>query len=105
MGILHRDIKCENILIDSRENVRIIDFGLSYLNPSREPLRLCDGYTDDFLGTVPYMAPEILRNQDIPVHERRLYGPAVDWWALGCILFEMESVSHQVRVLTGFKRR
>lgn len=96
MGILHRDIKSENILIDSRENVRIIDFGLSYLDPTDEPLRQGGEYAFDFLGTQSYIAPEVLRNERRQLHRRRRYGPAVDWWALGCILFELESLDHQV---------
>lgn len=89
MGIIHRDIKTENILIDTRENIRIIDFGLACSATSRKPVT-------DFLGTPPYMAPEVLRNKGRPIHRRRHYGKAVDWWGLGCILFELQSRDHQV---------
>lgn len=99
MGILHRDIKSENILIDCRENVRIIDFGLSYLESSGKPLRQGSEYAIEFLGTPPYMAPEVLRNKGISTRRRKRYGTAVDWWALGCILFELESQDHMVRCL------
>jgi len=99
MGIIHRDIKSENILIDSRENIRIIDFGLSYLVPISKPLRQGGEYALEFLGTPPYIAPEVLRNKGMPTHQRKPYGMAVDWWALGCILFELESPDHQVQYL------
>lgn len=99
MGIIHRDIKSENILIDSRENIRIVDFGLSYIESSGMPLRQGMDYAIEFLGTPPYMAPEILRNKDMPPRRRRRYGKAVDWWALGCILFELESETHQVNCM------
>lgn len=103
MGIIHRDIKSENILIDSRENVRITDFGLSYLEPTGQPLCQENKYAIDFLGTPPYMAPEVLRNKEVPFHRMRRYGIAVDWWALGCILFELESRDHQVKYFPRFK--
>lgn len=97
MGIIHRDIKSENILIDSRENIRIVDFGLSYLDPTGKPLRQEEMYAVEFQGTPPYMAPEVLRNKEVPPHRRKRYGMAVDWWALGCVLFELESQNHQVK--------
>jgi serine/threonine protein kinase len=97
MGIIHRDIKSENILIDPRENIRIIDFGLSCLVPTGKPFRQGSGYALEFLGTPPYIAPEVLRNKGMPTHRKRPYGMAVDWWALGCILFELESPDHQVQ--------
>lgn len=103
MGILHRDIKSENILIDSRENVRIVDFGLSYLDPTGKPLRQGSECAIEFLGTPPYMAPEILRNKEVPTHRRKPYGMAVDWWALGCILFELESQDQQVKYFISLK--
>lgn len=87
MAIIHRDIKSENILIDSRENIRIIDFGLAHLGR--------DG-AKEYLGTPPYMAPEVLRNKGISTQRRQRYDRAVDWWAFGCILFELESQDHQV---------
>ena len=100
MGIIHRDIKSENILIDSRENIRIIDFGLTYLVPINEPLRQGDEHAPiEFLGTPPYIAPEVLRNKGMPTHRKKPYDMAVDWWALGCILFELESRDHQVQYL------
>lgn len=104
MGILHRDIKTENVLIDCRENVKIIDFGLSYLEPTGKPLDQGGRYAIEFLGTPPYMAPEVLRNKGMPIHRRRRYGPAVDWWGLGCILFELESRDHMVRYLQVSER-
>ncbi|KAG8216165.1 kinase-like domain-containing protein [Butyriboletus roseoflavus] len=96
MGILHRDIKADNILVDCRENIRIIDFGLAYLEPTGKPLRQGVEYAIDFTGTPPFMAPEILRNEGKQGHRWKRYGTAVDWWGLGCILFELESLDHQI---------
>ena len=75
---VHRDLKPENILLRSRttkRHVMITDFGFS---------TKCNGnHLTEFLGTLSYMAPEVLR--ELP------YGKAVDVWALGVILFAMLS--------------
>ncbi|KAG1752895.1 kinase-like domain-containing protein [Suillus lakei] len=92
MGIIHCDIKPKNILIDIRQNLRITDFGLSYLHEG--PLEPQRAYTADFVGTDGYRAPEILSNKDCPGF--RKYGAPVDWWALGCVVFELVSEGHQV---------
>jgi len=52
-SICHRDLKLENILIDERSNVKIIDFGFSVCTPPECKLKI-------FCGTPSYMAPEIV---------------------------------------------
>lgn len=89
MGIIHRDIKAENVLIDIRQNVRIADFGLSYLNEEPKPLNIWWDYASGVKGTIYCMAPEILRNQTSPNPTK--YGTPVDWWAFGCVLYELMS--------------
>ena len=74
-GILHRDLKLENVLVDSDGHCRIADFGLSKLGLFR-PRR-----ARTHCGTPFCMAPEIVKN--LP------YGHGVDWWAFGIIIFEM----------------
>ncbi|KAG2364178.1 kinase-like domain-containing protein [Suillus spraguei] len=92
IGIIHRDIKPENILIDFQENVRIADFGLSYVN-YKAPLERQWGYTAEVVGTMHYMAPEILHNKtDLGTMK---YGAPVDWWALGCVIYELFSDKHE----------
>ncbi|KAG2363150.1 kinase-like domain-containing protein [Suillus spraguei] len=91
IGIIHRDIKSENILIDVRQNVRIADFGLSFLNQG--PLERRQGYTAGVVGTTYFMAPEILYNRTNP--GSMMYGAPVDWWALGCVVYELVSNNHQ----------
>ena len=74
-GILHRDLKLENVLVDSDGHCKIADFGLSKLGLFRryEARTQC--------GTPFCMAPEIVKN--LP------YGQGVDWWAAGVMIFEM----------------
>ncbi|KAG2345812.1 kinase-like protein [Suillus weaverae] len=93
IGIIHRDIKAENILIDVRENVRIADFGMSYVNKDEGPLKRQQGYTAGVVGTIHCMAPEILRNKSHPGSMK--YGAPADWWALGCVIYELVSRNHE----------
>jgi len=74
-GILHRDLKLENVLVYSDGHCKIADFGLSKLGLFRH----CKARTQ--CGTPFCMAPEIMMN--LP------YGQGVDWWAFGVMIFQM----------------
>ncbi|KAG1767391.1 kinase-like domain-containing protein [Suillus occidentalis] len=89
IGIIHRDIKSENILIDIQENVRIADFGLSYVDKEPMPLSTWGGCLSEVKGTIYFMAPEILRN--VEKGSFAWYGAPVDWWSFGCVLYELVS--------------
>ena len=69
---VYRDLKPENVLFSRSGHVRITDFGLT---------KRCHDRTWTMCGTPDYIAPEILRNSG--------HGKGVDYWALGCVLFEM----------------
>jgi len=73
-GIVYRDCKPENILLDSQGHVRISDLGLALEIPEGEAVR-------GRVGTVGYMAPEIIDN------EKYTFSP--DWFSLGCLIYEM----------------
>ncbi|KAG2057620.1 kinase-like protein [Suillus hirtellus] len=98
MGIIHRDIKAANILIDTQENVRITDFGVSYVNKKEGPLDRQRNYCSREAGTTHTMAPEVLDNGS---DSRPLkYGAPADWWSLGCVIYELISKKHKSLFVT-----
>ncbi|XP_011074882.1 mitogen-activated protein kinase kinase kinase 1 isoform X1 [Sesamum indicum] len=72
-GVIHRDIKCANILVHTNGLVKLADFGLAKATKLND-VHACK-------GTAFWMAPEVVRSQ--------WYGPAADIWSLGCTVLEM----------------
>src|SRR6267143_1701119 len=75
-GIVHRDIKSDNIMVNSRNQVKVMDFGLAKLKGSMKLTR-----TSSTIGTLGYMAPEQIRGGEVDVRS--------DIFSFGIVLYEM----------------
>ncbi|MCJ1314022.1 serine/threonine protein kinase psk1 [Agyrium rufum] len=70
VGVVYRDLKPENMMLDQDGHLLLTDFGLSKVGCG-------DDFCTSFLGTIEYMAPEIIEGSG--------YGMEVDWWSLGAV--------------------
>jgi len=71
-GYMHRDLKLENIMLDSNGYLKVIDFGLA---------KMIGNLTTTLCGTAEYMAPEMTKETG--------HTFPVDWWAVGVLIYEM----------------
>lgn len=71
---MHRDLKLENILVDEKGYLKIIDYGLAKIYDGGE-------LAQSYCGTPEYLAPEMVAGTG--------HDLGVDWWAVGVLLYEM----------------
>ncbi|KAI1259819.1 serine/threonine-protein kinase psk1 [Xylariaceae sp. FL1019] len=83
LGVVYRDLKPENCLLDAYGHLLLTDFGLSKVAVGD------DDSCKSILGTVEYMAPEIIMGQK--------YGKAVDWWSFGALGYDLMTGSPPFR--------
>jgi len=82
-GVIHRDIKPDNMLIDYKGHLKLIDFGLSYLGVSgRHEMDSEEKIisSTSLVGTPHYTSPEMI--------DRKPHSFSADYWSLGCMLYE-----------------
>ncbi|KAF2400403.1 kinase-like protein [Trichodelitschia bisporula] len=81
-GIIHRDIKCANILATEDGRIQLCDFGISGVLENEVSKR------STIVGTPHWMAPELVTHLGSDIHSVR-YGTEIDCWAFGCAVYEM----------------
>ncbi|KAG5952768.1 hypothetical protein E4U53_008097 [Claviceps sorghi] len=76
LGVVYRDLKPENCLLDADGHLLLTDFGLSKVSVEHS-----EDSCNSILGTVDYMAPEVILGKK--------YGKAVDWWSFGALGYDL----------------
>ena len=86
-GVIHRDLKPDNVLVSADGHVKVLDFGIARMthveNPANAPRLTADGQV---AGTIAYMSPEQLRGQEVD--------PRSDIFSLGVVLYEAATGRH-----------
>src|SRR5207249_10934164 len=92
---VHRDLKPGNVMVTPKGQVKVLDFGLARLKPRAEDASRVEtmSQTQTVVGTLPYMAPEQLRSENVDAR--------TDIFALGVVLYEMATGRRPFREQTA----
>lgn len=82
-GVIHRDLKPDNIMLIDSMKVKITDFGIA-----RGDVSMLTGNADQIVGTIAYLAPELLVGEQVTI--------AADYYSLGAVLYEMLTGQHPI---------
>jgi serine/threonine protein kinase len=93
-GVVHRDLKGGNILVEPSSAVKIADFGASKHIRGLPVLSSNSELCTSIKGSLYWMAPEILKREG--------HGRKVDVWSIGCVLLEMATASHPWPDVTNY---
>ncbi|GMM50179.1 mitogen-activated protein kinase kinase kinase [Starmerella bacillaris] len=88
-GIIHRDIKSANILVDSNNDIKISDFGVSKVEDTQQN-------RGSMKGTAYWMAPEVAKGGSAATTK-------IDIWSLGCVVIELLTAKHPFPDLQAFQ--
>ena len=98
-GVIHRDLKTANVVITTQGHVKVLDFGLAKRileNANEETRSMLSGFQgSDMVGTLPYMAPEILGGETADVR--------TDIWSFGVLLYNLATGELPFKGRTSFE--